>query len=319
MLPHALRALRSNYPDIKISLLTRPLFKPLFEGLGVDFVPVDLKGEHKGIKGIWRLAGQIKALGIDAVADTHGVLRSKLLSLFLRLKGVWRQSSINKGRFGKWRRTHHKGSITGLTPLKHTVVRYCDTLRGLGFSFENPQPAEKTSRTNPMGSKSGTWIGFAPFSAQKGKCYPLEQSRELIALLAPQCEKLFIHSGGGSEVEFAREMQAQHSNVVAVFDNCKFAQEIDLISNMDCVISMDSLVMHLSSLVATPVISVWGATHPALGFLGYGCSSENIVQQEMDCRPCSTYGKRACRYGDYRCIATIPASTIADKALEIIK
>ena len=44
MLPHALRALMSAYPDLRVTVATRPMFKPFFEGLGVDFLDVDLKG-----------------------------------------------------------------------------------------------------------------------------------------------------------------------------------------------------------------------------------------------------------------------------------
>lgn len=56
---------------------------------------------------------------------------------------------------------------------------------------------------------------------------------------------------------------------------------MNLISNLDCVVSMDSLVMHLASLMATPTVSVWGATHPGLGFLGYG------FDRKVSCRPIS--------------------------------
>ena len=93
---------------------------------------------------------------------------------------------------------------------------------------------------------------------------------------------------------------------------------MNLISNLDCVVSMDSLVMHLSSLVATPVVSVWGATHPELGFLGYGCSPEGVLQEEIKCRPCSTYGNTKCKYGDYRCIHAISPQMIVDRVEKML-
>lgn len=40
--------------------------------------------------------------------------------------------------------------------------------------------------------------------------------------------------------------------------------------------------MHMASLVATPVVSVWGATHPGLGFFGYGCDPRGILQADME-------------------------------------
>ena len=94
--------------------------------------------------------------------------------------------------------------------------------------------------------------------------------------------------------------------------------ELDLIANLDCVVAMDSLVMHMASLVATPVVSVWGATHPGLGFFGYGCDPRGILQADMECRPCSVFGNRPCRYGDFRCIASVAPERIVDEVARLL-
>ena len=87
----------------------------------------------------------------------------------------------------------------GVKPLKHTVIRYCDVFRRLGFDFPDPRPAEKRPRPNPMGEKQGIWIGFAPFSAQPGKTYPEKLSAEAVRLLSGRFDRVFVHSGGGEE------------------------------------------------------------------------------------------------------------------------
>lgn len=303
MLPHALRALREAYPDVRITVLTRPLFKPFFAGLDVGFLEPDFAGRHKGLRGLVRLAGEAHALGIDAVADAHGVLRSRIVTVLLRLRGV-RAACIDKGRIEKWFRLGF--SNPDAVPLKHTVVRYCDVLRRLGFVFDDPRPAVKGGLSDAFGAKRGVWVGFAPFSAQRGKTYPAEAAAEVVAGLSARCERVFIHSGGGGEAAFAQEMERRHANVTALWGRVRLAGELELIARLDCVVSMDSLAMHMASLTATPVVSVWGATHPALGFLGYGCSAEDAVQLDLPCRPCSVYGSRACRFGDYRCLRIDP-------------
>lgn len=88
-------------------------------------------------------------------------------------------------------------------------------------------------------------------------------SREAVKLLSEKYDRVFIHSGGGAEAEFAREMERTYANVTALNGILKdLGSEMDLISNLDCVVSMDSLVMHLASLVATPVVSVWAPRTP---------------------------------------------------------
>ena len=76
MLAHALRALKEAYPDLRVTVATRPVFRAFFTGLDLGFMDVDIKGVHHSLRGMWRLAADARRLGVDAVADVHGVLRS---------------------------------------------------------------------------------------------------------------------------------------------------------------------------------------------------------------------------------------------------
>lgn len=315
MLPHALGALRAAYPDLRITVATQAMFRPFFAGVDVELLEVDTKGEHRSLRGMWRLAARARELGVDAVADVHDVLRSKALRLALRLHGI-PTARIDKGRAEKRRFIRTGGK--GMEPLRHTVLRYCDTFRRLGFRFDDPPPAQPSIHSNPFGEKTGVWVGFAPFSAHRGKTYPEPLRREAVRLLAERYERVFIHGGGGAEAEFAREMECTYPNVTALYGKVRFAGEIDLIADLDCVVTMDSLVMHLAALTATPVVSVWGATHPDLGFLGYGIAREGILQADLPCRPCSVFGAKPCKYGDYRCLTAIAPEMIAEQVARIV-
>ncbi len=317
MVPHAIRALKAAYPEVKITVATRKLFEPFFRGLDVDFVFLDLDNKHANFTGLWGFAQYLRSLGIDAVADMHRVIRSLIITFGLQLHGI-RIAHINKGKIEKWFRVGY--SKADAVPLKHTVVRYCDVFRRLGFEFPDPEPlTTRPDYKNPMGEKQGTWVGFAPFSAHEGKTYPEDMREGVVALLSAKYDRIFIHSGVAHEAEFAKEMEQKYPNVTALITRVKLAEEIELISHLDCVVSMDSLVMHLASLTATPVVSVWGATHPELGFLGYGADPEGVLQKEMECRPCSTYGKTPCKYGDCRCMRAITPEMIAERVAYIIE
>lgn len=310
MLPHALRALQAAYPELRITVATQAMFKPFFAGLNVEFLVVDTKQAHHSLAGMWRLAAEARKLGIDAVADVHDVLRSQAFRLSMRLHGI-RVAHIHKGRAEKRQFIRCGGRNT--TPLHHTVSRYCNVFRQLGFRFDDPAPVTRAPRPNPMGEKEGVWVGFAPFSAQAGKTYPEDSARETVALLTARYNRVFIHSGGGKEAEFAQEMERTYPNVTALWGRVRFAGEMDLLANLDCVVSMDSLVMHMAALVGTPTVSVWGATHPALGFLGWGTDQQLILQADMECRPCSVFGSKPCKYGDYRCLRAITPQMIAER------
>ena len=68
---------------------------------------------------------------------------------------------------------------------------------------------------------------------------------------------------------------------------------MEIINTCKVFISLDSANMHLASLTSASVVSIWGPTHPFLGFSPL-FNDEYIVQlneEELPCRPCSVYGK----------------------------
>ena len=317
MLPHVVRAFKEAYPKVKVSILTKQFLRPLFDGLDVNFIFLDDKKRKIGeFANLWRVAGEIKRAGVDAIADVHGVHRSSILRILCAIRGFIPSHAIDKGRVEKWFRMGYSRATA--VPLKHSVIRYCDVIRSFGFEFDAPKPAKRQIFENPMGVKRGRWIGFAPFSAHEGKTYPEGMREELVGLLAERFDEVFIHSGAGDEAAFAEAMEKKYENVTALWRRLPFNEERDLISNLDCVITMDSLVMHLAALVATPTVSVWGATHPELGFTGYGSDSRGILQEEMPCRPCSVYGKKSCKTGDYKCIKAITPQRIIERVEEML-
>ena len=80
---------------------------------------------------------------------------------------------------------------------------------------------------------------------------------------------------------------------------------------------MDSANMHMASLAGVPAISIWGATSPLAGFLGWRQSKEDCIELQLNCRPCSIFGNKPCKFGDYRCMDIAP-QIIADRIMHRI-
>ena len=94
--------------------------------------------------------------------------------------------------------------------------------------------------------------------------------------------------------------------------------ELNLMSHLDVMLSMDSANMHLASLVNIPVVSIWGATHPYAGFMGWKQLPVNTVQLDLSCRPCSVYGQKPCWRGDYACLRDIKPEQVIAKIEGIV-
>ncbi len=323
-------AVAQRYPDVRITVLSRSYARPLFEDLApnVNFMVADVKGEYRGFRGLNALYRRLVAKQFTHVADLHSVLRSDYLRFRFNL-GRFKVNHIDKQRSGRRRLVAQKGKVRQQLPT--SFENYLEVFRRLGF------PVEKTDFKTVFPQEGGNlnllskavgpkrsweqWIGIAPFAAHQGKIYPKEKMREVICLLAERHPhaRFFLFGRGKEEEEVFEQWEKQLPQCLNV---CRCVetlhQELILMSHLDVMISMDSANMHLASLTATPVVSVWGATDPLAGFLGWGQSRDNVVALDLECRPCSIYGQKLCRYGDYRCIAGISPETIADKATNIL-
>jgi ADP-heptose:LPS heptosyltransferase len=97
------------------------------------------------------------------------------------------------------------------------------------------------------------------------------------------------------------------------------SQELILMSHLDVMLSMDSANMHLASLTGIPVVSIWGATHPYAGFMGWNQTKDNAIQADLDCRPCSIFGQKPCKRGDYACMTMIKPETVVEKVNTLLQ
>ena len=321
------RSFAVRYPQHEVTVVSRAVWQPLFERLpsNVSFVGVDLRGKHGGWWGLNTLYAELKAKRFDCVADFHGVLRTRYLSLRFRLAGI-PVAVIDKGREGKKKLVRRENKV--FEPQKSSFQRYADVLEALGFpvspdfvSIYGPGGgdfAEIEPVTGPKGD--GKWVGVAPFAKHEGKVYPLDLQERVVARLAamPGVTVFLFGGGGGNEREVLEAWAEKYPSARSMVGKLGMCAELNLISHLDVMLSMDSANMHLASLVGTPVVSVWGATHPYAGFMGWRQSADNAVQLDMPCRPCSVFGQKPCWRGDYACLRGIEPERIVEKVERLL-
>lgn len=307
------------YPDKHFTMLSNARFAPFFAGMpeNVSFIGVDLKKDYHGFGAMLKLFLKLHKRHFDAVADLHGVLRTTALSFFFR-SCFTKVKRIDKDRRSRKRLTRFKNK--DLTPRLSSFDRYRAVLEKLGFVFElrfrsifGDGKADMSAIKNIVGDKDCTWVGVAPFAAHKGKIYPLYLMEEVVSQIDSACLCRQFVFAYGKERSLVEEWAQKYRSVEIIDPRLGLEGELKLISNMEVMLAMDSSNMHLASITATPVVSVWGATHPYAGFLGWGQKQEDCIQLDMPCRPCSIYGKRECIYADYRCLTGIDPDKVMEK------
>nr|WP_313003147.1 glycosyltransferase family 9 protein [Chryseobacterium gleum] len=291
-------------PGVEIIMVSRKNFEALFAGIpNVTFKGIDLD-DYKGFFGLRKLSNElIREFNPDCIANLHDVIRTKVLDRIYRRKG-FKVFKIDKGKEEK----EHLTDVWNLekVQLKKTVERYADVFRDMGFKVELSHQLRPVSM-----NKSG--IGFAPFAQHKGKMLPLEKSYELARILARN-HTVYFFGGGKKETETLEKWESEIPNTKNLSGKLNLTEELHQISQLELMISMDSANMHLASLVGTRCVSIWGATHPYAGFLGFGQSEEDVVQvKDLSCRPCSVFGDKECYRGDWACLEEFNIQKVVDR------
>jgi ADP-heptose:LPS heptosyltransferase len=288
--------LLDQYPNVHIDMLTRAAFRPLFPTHErLHFIHPQLESTHKGLTGLIRLFLGLKVNSYQSVADLHDVLRSQVLRTLFRLSGA-RMASIDKGRSEKKALTRKNNKK--LKQLKSTHQRYADVFNHLGYSIKL-----QGVKINKKSDDSPARIGIAPFAAHREKMWPIEKTEQFIErLLKEFLGDIYLFGGGAHEINILNQIAEKSDKIISTADH-SLTDQIKFMATLRVLVSMDSANMHMASNIQVPVVSIWAATHPYAGFLGYGQLESNCVQRtDLDCRPCSIFGNKRCWRGDWACL-----------------
>ena len=319
-----LQQLLQQNPGLHVTVLTQKFLIPLFDSLErISVYPVETKGKHKGISGLYKLYRELKKqYHFDAVADLHNVLRSKLIRFLFSMAGI-KSVAIDKGRKEKKQLTAKINKK--LIPVKNRISALCRCVychwdcQSVLNTAQQPFPKQDLPEAaRSLFSSNKKNICIAPFAKHKEKMYPAEKMKTIIKNFAEKdSHQVFLLGGGKDETKILNEWEKEFPGVINLAGKFSFREELAIISNMDLMISMDSANMHLASLFGVPVVSVWGATHPFAGFYGWGQPDENAVQIDLYCRPCSVFGNKPCYRGDHACMQQLPEEMIKEKIIEL--
>lgn len=308
ILAPVLKARAEANPELTFTVAAPPMLEPLFKGqTNVHFLGLKKKQSS------WKIFQALKAVGADTVADLHVVNRVGRALFLLRIDALlhlnfrFKIFRLRKGRFSRMVMLRH----WNMTPRRPQWQRYDDVFRRmLGTDSSNALPITY----NPLPTKR---IGIAPFSQHEGKVWPWDNIEQLVRMLAADGYQVLLF-GSKEEAPQLEALAATVDGAESVAGKLTFSEELNTIKSLSLMVSMDSANMHFASAVSTPVVSIWGATHPDFGFYGYRQDRRNALCADLPCQPCSAFGQKACRYGDYRCLKAITPEMVMHRIGSLI-
>jgi len=307
--------LKINFPDSAVYYLTKEKFKPLVATFdGVDEI-ITLK-ENISLGSYYKLLNELDGKNFDTVIDLHGNFRSWLAE---RMITANRKVQYPKRRLERVRIVRKK-QIPRQWP--HTIDLYNDCIKQLGGRVYARRPVIKAHYKDKINSidfaGDKKYVFVAPGAAHPNKQWGLDHFAEVALRLYEKLGYKIIWSVlsgdmGKSGIQEKIPVRDFIELVDYPVEDLK-----DIIAGCRLTLANDSGLAHLSSSVATPVLAVFGPTHPSLGFSPRGLH-DRVVEVDEPCRPCSLHGKKPCYREERFCFTRIDTDTVYNAAVEILQ
>ncbi len=272
----------------------------------------DKRAKNKGINGLRRIANELSCRDYDAAIIPQKWWRSAIAA---KLAGIPMRIGFDDAP-AKSLYTHR---VTYRNE-EHDIIRLCELIKPLGVTPEIVSPALYLSESDFSaieefiklfhGRKT---IAIAPGTAWETKRYPLfDKVAEILT------EKGFsiVAVGTESEKELCKSIMEKANGII--FTGKTILQTAALFTKVSALIANDSGAGHIASGVGTPVISIFGPTTPEMGFYPWG-KHNIIVQNQIDCRPCSPHGSHKCPKKHHKCMRDIAPEVIVGKVQALVK
>ena len=317
----ALRVLRQNYPDARLSVLTRPWVQDLYDGCSEvdEAILYDPRGADRGAAGFMRAARRVRRGRFDVSILFPNAFRAAAL---VRASGVperWGYATEGRGRL-----------LTKRVPPaprpfgRHQSYYYLDLLSGLDLDVAEPDTTLTATRAMREGARTllerngwngGPLVGVHPGATNsRAKLWKASRFAEVALKLAEVASAQVVILGGMTEGELAAEVQrGLPSDVVLMLQGkTSLADLIGVLAELTVFLSNDSGPMHLAAALGVRTVAVFGPTDARE--TGPVSAHARIVREPVECSPC-VY--RDCPI-DHRCMERVTVERVYDEASGLV-
>lgn len=316
--------LRLEYPEARISVITRRPYDELYYAdPSVDrVVALGGKLDRDGLPGVKAAAQALANERFDAVLDLQGNPKSRYLAWHLRTR---KRIRYPKSRLARLRLVYLKKLAKPLLP---TVDRYNAVLARVPADVRSRLPkvrlsvaarnwaAAETART--MRPSVVTTVGAHPGAHWDTKRWPESYFADCLARVAERERARVFLFGSGPERRLLEKIAALMPHVQSViYCGLPLLKVGALVEHCDVFVANDSGLMHLAAALSVPTVSIFGPTHPGLGFSPQG-PRNRIFFGYAPCSPCSLHGERPCHQKRPYCLERIEPVKVAEVMSELL-
>lgn len=304
----AVRSIRKNYQEARITVLAQPWVADIFAAdPHIDgVIHYEKKGRHRGIPGMLRLARELELHRFDAAILLQNAFEAALIARLARIPVV-----AGYSRDGRRPLLTHPVTLTDSIRRVHQVHYYQNVVRQLGLT-PGPDALYLPLTENDRGwarawiaRKRRPCIGLNPGAAYgPAKRWPAERYGRLAGKLVADGVGDILVFGTDQDSGAVGVIQEACPEAVDLTGKTTLGQAMALIAELDVFVTNDSGLMHVGAAAGTPLVAVFGSTSA----VETGPFAERVVviQKDFPCIPCL---KPECP-SDFRCMLEISVDEV---------
>jgi heptosyltransferase-2 len=289
----AMAAIRRAFPKAKISVLAKPWVADIFSLCSDvdDVIVYRSPGIHEGVRGLFRLAGELKAQKFDAAIMLQNAIQAAIIAF---LAGIPIRAGYNSD--GRGPLLTHSVKRTRAVRRIPQVDYYLEMVRTLGCEGSNRDFHLTLNQDDKNGAgeilhhygiaEEDFLVGIAPgatYGAAK-KWFP-ERFATVADRLSDEFSAriLLFGSAGDRESTQAVSRHADHA-LTDLAGMTTLREAISLISRCRLFISNDSGLMHVAGALGVPTLAIFGSTNPVT--TSPPGEKSIVVHKDLPCSPC---------------------------------
>lgn len=303
--------IKKRFPQSRLTVLTTPQGKQVLEGIDEvdEIISYDKKGQDKGLLPFFSLLKQLRGAHFDLCISPHRSFRTSALIIGATILDSVGFSDASLSLVYK-RRVLRDKSL-------HEVERCLSLLEPFGVKGEDidkkPHLAVTDSAKKSCDiifseagiNKDDSLVAIAPGSVWGTKKWPAESYAALADSLIDKSNVKVLILGAPADVEDGEKITSICKNKIIDFTGKTSLKElVAAIDRCRLLVGNDSAPGHIATARGIPVVSIFGPTIPAFGYVPYG-DNVTVLEKEIPCRPCHHHGPPECPEKHFRCMKDI--------------
>ncbi len=278
--------LRKEYPEVKISFLTKNKFSPVLKLH--PYIDEIIELDESNISATRKV---ISTNNYDLILDLHKSFLSYKATRYVTKK----VRRIYKDNFKKFLLVKFKwNKFKKIIPVYEKYINAFEQADNHAFT-SSPLVFPK-ERKNP-----DKYILVSPCAKHYTKTWP---AWKFIDYFHTYKDQTFIIIGENNdrEMQICGKIASGCKNVINKCGELNYEELANFIYNSEYVICNDSAILHFAEAIGKPVKAIFGSTVEEFGFFPQLEGSQVYEDRRLECRPCTHIGRSECPLGHFKCM-----------------